>query len=65
MNARTLLTLLCACSAEERAKASEHERHKAEASRQSALKETARLQVALEERVAEVERAAADEQQKR
>jgi hypothetical protein len=53
------------CSAEERAKASEHERHKAEASRQSALKETARLQVALEERVAEVERAAADEQQKR
>jgi hypothetical protein len=56
---------MCMRSAEERAKASEHERHKAEASRQSALKETARLQVALEERVAEVERAAADEQQKR
>ncbi|KAG5189462.1 leucine rich repeat protein [Tribonema minus] len=51
--------------AEERAKGADYERQKAEAARQAAQRELARLQVLLEEKVAEAERSVRDEQRNR
>ncbi|CAB1110768.1 unnamed protein product [Ectocarpus sp. CCAP 1310/34] len=51
-------------SAEERARAAEHERQRAEAARQAASKELARLQVSVEERLAQNEKRVVAEAQK-
>ena len=52
-------------SAEERAKASESERLRSEGSRQTALKDLAKLQVSMEERIAETERTVTSQQHKK
>jgi hypothetical protein len=52
-------------SAEERAKASEAERLRSEGSRQTALKDLAKLQVTMEERIAETERTVTSQQHKK